>query len=257
MSEPGYSHVWSILGISILLDVYLASCLLPDRKFAGGAAAVLAMLLVLIRNTNLLVIAMLALIFAVWRYRRGMTWKKNLLYPIMGASIGMAIHVALNSYAHGRLVFSSYGQEEFIWNRPMHLSVLFAWQQGLFLYAPIFAVVLLAGFSIRPTRPAAAAFTLLMSGFALIYGYWHCWNLGGGVGHRGFVELGPMLVPLLAACIAFAPRARPLLVAACILSVWVSLSFTAGSLRGTLLWGEQSRDTYVDHLFGSHRLTPF
>ena len=253
--DSGYSHVWSALGFSILVDRYLASCANPESKPVGVDSVLITLLLVLIRNSNVLAIVFLSLSFAAWRSRRGMVWKRSLFYAMLGGGMGLAIHIALNSYAHGRLVFSSYADEEFLWHRPMHDSVLFSSQQGLFPYAPLFGIVLLAGWSIRVTRSATTAYAVLMASYVFVYGYWHCWNLGGGVGHRGFVEISPLLIPLFAGCLAYA--SRPVLqcfLAATILGIWISQSFAVACFRGTYPWSTQSRDTYVENLIGEHAL---
>ena len=39
---------------------------------------------------------------------------------------------------------------------------------------------------------------LLILAFATLYGYWWSWTLGQGFGHRGFVDLVPFAVPVLA-----------------------------------------------------------
>ena len=31
-------------------------------------------------------------------------------------------------------------------------------------------------------------------GYGLIYGSWHAWYLGGGFGHRGFVDMTPLMI---------------------------------------------------------------
>ena len=39
---------------------------------------------------------------------------------------------------------------------------------------------------------------LLVLAYGTLYGFWHNWKLGHGFGHRGFVDLVPFLVPVLA-----------------------------------------------------------
>jgi hypothetical protein len=60
------------------------------------------------------------------------------------------------------------------------------------------AVVLLVGLLARPTRLAALGFALVLLAYAALYGFWKCWYLGGGMGHRSFVDVAPLAVPVFA-----------------------------------------------------------
>ena len=221
--DAGFSHIYSALGLAILLDRLVA-------RRVGLGVAVVVVLLVLVRNTNVLAVA--ALTLGHFAARR--SWRDVLVVVAAGA-VGCGIQLGLNAHAHGRLVLSSYGGERFLLDRPMTLSVLFSAKKGLFAYYPVLAVVLAGGLLTRRTRPATALYAGLLLLFAGVYGCWHSWWLGGGFGHRGFVELVPLAVPLFAATLADAGRLRRVvLLLAAGASLLVTLRLMAGYWLGDL-----------------------
>jgi hypothetical protein len=103
------------------------------------------------------------------------------------------------------------------------------------------------------TRPASIGYLLLLLTTAFLYGYWYAWMLGAGFGHRGFVELMPPAVPLLAVALGRLPRWSRItlivLVSACAL---VTLELMIGYWRSTLPWHDPTREVYFDNLFGMY-----
>jgi hypothetical protein len=249
-----YSHIWSALGISALMFLGLRALMHGEGRLPTFPTAIAIFLLVLVRSTNLLAIGALVVAYLLAARRRGLPranpLRSSLIIAIaVVASVG--ILVAISSYPRGRLVFSSYSGEEFLWNRPMAWSVLTAYNQGLLLYAPLVAVVAVAGLIVRATRPATTGYLLLLLATAFLYGYWYMWMLGAGFGHRGFVELMPPAVSLLAVALGRLPRwgriTLIILVNACVL---VTLELMIGYWRGTLPWHDPTREAYFDNLFG-------
>ncbi len=231
--DAGFSHVYSALGLAILLDRFVAG-----RVGVGTAAVVV--LLVLVRNTNVLAVAALTL----GHFARRRSWR-DLLVVVLAGAVGCGVQLGLNAHAHGRLVLSSYGGERFLLDRPMALSVLFSAKKGLFAYYPVLAVVLAGGLLDRRTRPATALYAGLLLAFAGVYGCWHSWWLGGGFGHRGFVELVPLAVPLFAAVLADAGRMRrAVLLTATGLCLLLTLRLMAGYWRGDLPFEDVTPDCY-------------
>jgi hypothetical protein len=177
------------------------------------ATGLVCFFLLLIRNTNAILIATLALAYVRWRIRRDGTsvgaTLRGLIGPVVGGGIAVAVQLAINSYYKGGFTLVSYGEPHFVWDRPMQGPVLFSYERGLFTYYPVVAVVLAAAWLTRRTRGAAAWFTLLVLAYATLYGFWWSWMLGGGFGHRGFVELMPLAAVLFAAALRdMTPRWR-------------------------------------------------
>jgi hypothetical protein len=196
-----FTHIYSALGTALLLWLGVRAAV-SGRQASGWATGLIAFLLLLIRNTNLILVVSLAGADLIWRRRRGAPLASG-LRALAGLAAGTAAAVlaqlAINAYYHGGLVVSSYGDQSFSWDRPMQWPVLFSFERGLFTYYPVVAVVLASAWLVRRTRLAAACWTMLMLAYATLYGFWWSWMLGGGFGHRGFVELMPLGVVLFAA----------------------------------------------------------
>ncbi len=197
--DAGFSHVYSALGVAWLVWQDAKSRRVNGRLSVAGkfGVVIVSALLILIRSTNVFLVAFWAA-GTGWRaWSRGHRLTAGWA-ALLGMLIGFGIILGLNAYMFGRFTLNSYPGEEFLWNRPMMLSVLVSENQGLVPYYPVMAVVVLVGLVARPSRPAAVGLLLLILAFATLYGYWWSWTLGQGFGHRGFVDLVPFAVPVLA-----------------------------------------------------------
>jgi hypothetical protein len=224
------------------------------------AATVLTMsLLLLIRNTNAIFLLLWSATYFCWAWRDGQLssrlWLRNAVTMASGISLGAAVQLAINAYANGHVVFSSYGEESFMWDRPMLLSVLFSYERGLFTYYPVLAVVLLAAVFVQRTRAAAVGLACLFLAYAVLYGFWDSWMLGGGFGHRGFVEFVPLAVPLLALSLPEYRdnRQRQILIAG-VASVSLTLSIMAGYWHGTFPFDGATASVYWRNTFRLDRV---
>ena len=155
------------------------------------------------RNTNVFALAVLVSAYPALAPRQmGISRTialRNTAWLAAGTALGIAIQLALNSYAHGRFTLSSYHGQHFIWDRPMQWSVLTSVSEhGLLPYYPVAALFLIVPFFIRRLWPFACVFVLLVAVYVTLYGFWNMWNLGASFGHRGFVDVLPLGAPLFA-----------------------------------------------------------
>ena len=167
----------------------------------------LSLLFVLVRMTNVFIVLFF---WALWIHQGGI--RQNVIrvlvsgFGIFGA---ISLQLAYSYYVMGDYSITGYGGMTegstvpaaygyFSWDRPMLLSVLFSYMNGLVIYFPIFAVTILAGFVCRKTRTLTLLYLGLILLFALLYGFWMAWHLGGTFGHRGFVDLSPLSILILA-----------------------------------------------------------
>ena len=200
--DGSFSHIYSALAVALLLWLSIRAVTDKDGRLPLTIATITIALLILIRNTNGIFVIIWATFFFSWAWhaqhpaRR--VWLQNAAAIAGGLALGMSLQLAINFHAHGRLTVSSYGTESFLWNRPMMGSVLLSYERGLFTYYPIFALVLALGVYVARSRPAALGLIVLVLAYAGLYGFWHSWMLGGGFGHRGFVEFMPVAMPLFA-----------------------------------------------------------
>jgi len=161
-----------------------------------------AFCLVAIRNTNVLLLVELTAAYALWRPLPGVPLLRARILPVvLGAGLFIGWQLAYNYRANGSFSASSYGEEGFLWTRPMQWSVMFSYERGLFTYFPIFGVAIASGLYVRAARKATALLLALVATYVILYGFWHSWMLGDGMGHRGFVDFAPLVALVL--CLAW------------------------------------------------------
>jgi hypothetical protein len=252
-----FTHVHSAFVFGLLLWLGLRAAAGEARGWTVAASAGLGFLAILIRNTNALAVVWLVAL-APWAPGGAppSARRRRLVVPVLaGAALAAALQVAYNSWVVGRLVLSSYKAEPFLWGRPMALPVLVSYERGLFTYYPVVAVALLAALACGATRRAALAFSGLLLAYALLYGFWWSWMLGGGFGHRGFLDVVPFLVPLFAVALTRLPRpGRAAALCASAVSVCVTLELMAGYWRRTLPYQGSTRAAYWSHVTGEQSL---
>jgi hypothetical protein len=106
----------------------------------------------------------------------------------------------------GKLTLNTYPGEGFVWDDPKMLLVLAGEQHGLFRLYPVLGVTVLAGLIAPRSRGATAVLILALAAYTVLYGHWWTWHLASGFGHRGFVEVVPLSIPVLALALASLPR---------------------------------------------------
>ena len=114
--------------------------------------------------------------------------------------------VALNYEGFGKLTLHTYPGEKFVWDDPKMLLVLSGERHGVFRVYPILGVTFLAGVLSARSRNAALGLAVVLATYTVLYGYWWTWQLACGFGHRGFVEVVPFAVPVLALALNSMPR---------------------------------------------------
>jgi hypothetical protein len=186
--DASFSHVYSTFGTAALLWLMVRH---QDEKWTLLSAAILGMLIFwlhLVRQTNIIITLVAILTFL---QKQGMRNRITTLATWGSASaVALSIQLLYNQYVTGQLRLSSYGQESFVGVATHFGDVLLSYERGLFTYYPIFLLtILLAAWKCRSRF--FMAFTSLVIAFTALYGSWHSWFLGGGMGHRGFVELAP------------------------------------------------------------------
>ena len=155
------------------------------------------------------------------------------------------------------------GSDGFIWSRPMFWSVLFSYDKGLFIYYPIFAVTLLAGFICKKTRILTLFYLGLILFFALFYGFYAYWYLGGTFGYRLFVDFAPLSIIILAMVLhELRFRATIIFQGLSVLSALITVQFMSGYWQQTLpsdlvkmsiTENEKAHLLCVTHLFHTQR----
>jgi hypothetical protein len=151
-------------------------------------------------------------------------------YHLLAAAVVAAAVVSpqlwLYYAATGRPIVSSYGPLGFDFAAPHLFGVLFSVQKGLFFWSPILLLAvaglpLLAGSARAFLLPAAA----VLAADTYVIASWWDWQFGGSYGHRGFIDLYPILALGLGAFFGWSARRRSSLCAVAVIGVLaVSLS---------------------------------
>ncbi|HEY7308492.1 MAG TPA: hypothetical protein VH643_03920 [Gemmataceae bacterium] len=233
-----FSHVYSALAIAFLLWLGVRTIVRRNNHLPALLTGLVCLLLVLFRNTNIIVLAMMTLAYGYGRHKQGILSFKDGCVDLgilcLGAGSAGCLQLLYNYYARGRFALSSYGEETFFWNHPQQLSVLFSYDRGLFNYYPVVALVLICGWAVRRLRDFAAWFSLLLLSYVVLYGFWSSWQLGCGFGHRGFVELMPLGMVLFAAALSrLSPRWRRCAGVTALLCMAFTLAFMVRYWRGS------------------------
>lgn len=234
-----FSHIYSALGVACLLWLGVRTIVRRDNYLPPFLTILTCLLFILIRNTNIIVLTMMAIAYGYGRRQRGiLSFRSSCVdLGILGVGVGSAalLQILYNSYACGHFSLSSYGEETFLWNHPHQLAVLFSYDRGLFSYYPIVALMGICAWTLRPLRAAATGFSVLLLSYVVLYGFWSSWQLGCGFGHRGFVELMPLGIVLFAAALGqLSPHGRRCAGVLALLCTAFTVAFMVRYWRGTL-----------------------
>lgn len=255
--DGSFSHGSSALLVAALcwLGIRAAERVRPPPALATAVVTALA---TLTRNTNVLVIGSLVLGWLVWQrvpIRNVRALVRHVAPAAAGVLAGAAVQLAYNRFATGSLTLSSYGAERFLFDRPRQQSVLLSYERGLFTWYPVLAVGFVGLLLTAGGRRVACFALLLVVPLVVLYGFWSSWYLGGGFGHRGFVEVVPALV------IAFAlgldelrGRARRLVTGGMVVATLVTISLMAGYWRSSINFIGTRDDVYWAHVMGDESL---
>jgi hypothetical protein len=210
--DSSYSHAYSFFLLAALL--WLTEWWHEDPQHTPGPRGALpsillglvAGLIVLTRHTNALFI-LVFLLYGVTNGgglraaigRLGARWRELAVMLVVG-TIVLAPQLAIYYQATGRIFVSSYGNLRFNFLSPHLWGVLFSVQKGLFFWSPLLLAAI-AGCVVgdRQKMPFLAGTALVMTVDTYLIASWWDWQFGGSYGHRGFIDVLPLLAFGLAA----------------------------------------------------------
>lgn len=217
MIDPGMSHVYSFFLFAWLarLTIRARTYLTPARLYG---LLVCGALIVLVRAMNVWAL-LFPLLYGVTSVqdvrRRLLLLKRHGIATAAGAITALLLWAPQLWYWHlvtGRWYVNAYAMkgEHFHWGDPHPFDVLFSHQNGWFIYSPLMLFAVVSAGVMAWRRVAGGRAVLLIVGTTWwLYASWWCWWLGGGYGHRGFIEYYPLLaIPLAWGIERFAERAR-------------------------------------------------
>lgn len=260
--DGSFSHIHSAALLSLFLLMLQQAALRPGGPPKGWGSLVgwwlLSFLLLSVRSTNLLPVGFLlgAYVLSPPREQISGTRAERLRALVLPVGAGLvSAQLIISAYLRhmtGHWAMSGYSDaENFLWSRPMAHRVLLSYERGLFTYYPVAAIALGVALVVRSTRWFAVVCAALIGALALLYGFWDSWMLGGGFGHRGFVEVMPLLIPVFA--VALPQLSRPWrmgVTAVSAVAVFVTLELMTGYWRGTIPFQHTTSSLYWSHVFG-------
>lgn len=251
--DASFSHIYSTFGVSAIL--YLAIKLRQDPESFSQKHllwwAILCLWLYLVRQTNLFPIVFICLFAIV----PNPIARKQIAFSASGAMatiFALLILIGYNYYVTGEFLISSYGAEGFHPFGKFSYEVLFSYRRGLFLYYP-FALIALTLAIFAKQRALALCFFALIASYVLLYGTWHSWWLGAGMGHRGFVEAMPIAMVLVATGLTQFRKSpiRWAAYTAIIFSSFVTLRVMTAYWAGDFPFGGADKALYMKTVLGS------
>jgi len=225
-----YSHAYSFFLIAALIDLTERWHEAPTRA-RSILLGLVAGLIVLVRHTNILVLAVVPLFVVAADGPRAAlrffsTRARSILLIAAIAFLVVLPQLALYMQATGRPLISSYGSLGFTFASPHLYGVLISVQKGVFFWSPLLLLGVAGLFLLRrPLRAFVIPVCVVLIADTYLIASWWDWQFGASYGHRGFIDLFPLLTLGLAAFFQWsaANRAR-LVTTAMAVSAMIALS---------------------------------
>jgi hypothetical protein len=201
-----YAHIYGAFGFAVLalLLARLEKRVGPYERTLFLVAVTCAWLF-LVRNQLLIVVLPLVLAVVLRHRRSEQSLKRSLFILAIPMVVAAAIQFMMVRIAAGELILYTYNQEKsFELGLSTHLAVLFSLDFGLFPYFPFLALLLVLTF--WPRVGSTWGRIVIACSFLPIwitYGFWHPKTGLGGLGHRGFIDIMPLVL-----CAAAVPLSR-------------------------------------------------
>lgn len=193
--ETGMSHIYSFACFSMLLY------LLSQNRF-DYQIILLSLIILVVRPINIVFLIPIVFLFDVssksdfFERIKVLFTRKNIVLGVTLAVVVLLPQLLYNQYAQGTWSINAYQNETFMyWNNPKIFEVLFAPTNGLFLYAPMLAIVFVAlALKVEMLKRFAYLPILLLLIYTITYASWWSYMLGCGLGHRGLVDILPIFI---------------------------------------------------------------
>lgn len=225
--DGGFSHAYSTFWVCLI-----AFLLTKKSRLTWAVIIPASAILFLTRNTNILLMPM------IWAYSIFATGNGDIFqairqYPVrnfiraiplaVGTALGVLAQLSINHWHHGVWTISSYGSYGFTTNLANAPLVLLSYERGLLTWYPIVAIALICTLFNKRTFQLGLVLLVTFAAYTLLYAAWFNWFLGAGFGHRGFIEIFPILALgfLLSVQTISNPHLRQIIFITCLaISLW-------------------------------------
>jgi hypothetical protein len=261
--DSSFTHVYSAALVAGL--VFLAiSARARGRPPNPVLLFLLALFIALVREPDIPVLLALLVAWLIWqvkplpapeRLRAGALGA----LPILAALAAVAIFQLLyNRWSSGAWTLSSYGQEPFTIGAFHEPGVLLSYDRGLFVWYPVLGVMLGVALWRRPSRQWGIVGAVLVAVLTALYGSWHSWDLGGGFGHRGFVDVVPFLIVAGGVGLSTLGKfSRTVMIGAIAICALATVELMAGYWDGSIPIANTTMHQYWQHVTGADSLLNF
>ena len=257
--DSSYSHAYSFFLLAALLSLTDRWHEDRPRALVSVLVGLVAGLIVLTRHTNALFLVVFPL-YGVTSLaslksmagRLASRWRDLAIVTLVGMAV-LAPQLAIYYQATGRVVVSSYGSLSFNFLSPHLWGVLFSVQKGVFFWSPLLLAAL-AGFAVgdRSKLLFLAGTVVVLTLDTYLIASWWDWQFGASYGHRGFIDVLPLLAFGLAAFFEWSLASvtrrvavTTLTAAAVGLSVFQMLQYWNGVLPMSDLTWDQYRSIFL------------
>jgi hypothetical protein len=154
--------------------------------------------------------------------------------------------------------FNSYVGEQFHFDKPNLLEVLFSYRSGWLLYSPMMILSLVGFYFLRKDKSDLFR-SLLVPVLLNIYvlSCWWCWWFGGSYGLRAFIDFYPFLSIPFAAFVFWVLKQRGVLknLLVCLMLCFICLNLyqTHQKRRNIIHWDSMTKESYWMS-FGKHSM---
>ena len=203
--NPSFSHVYSYCAITWLL-FFCKKWALQKQDKSIILIGFLLGLIFIIRPTNLIIVILIPFLFFNWKdftSTLSKTFKnaKSIVCISFLLFISFVFLQMMNVYNQtGKWVLNTYSSEHFDYLfHPKWVEVLFSYEKGFFVYAPLMLLLLPAIlWGIFKNSYLTFGFVLFFIVLTYLTSSWWCWWYGGGLGMRPFVDFTSLFILLIA-----------------------------------------------------------
>lgn len=237
--HPGWSHAYSFFAVAAFLRAVQRAQRSPSIGRAVLMGALLG-LVILLRPTNALVALAVPIVLGrdAWPFVRLLVSRPKFMASCFLAFLAvLSLQLLLWHGQTGHWFEWSYRNEGFHWHDTHTFDVLFGFRKGLFLYAPVLLLALVANLHLLRVDPVRGVASLVYWGvMSFIIGAWWIWYYAGTFGHRVFIDHYPVFAIAWGLMLDGLQRrwlrscARVFMVLACVYHLWWAHKFNSYQL---------------------------
>jgi len=192
--EASFSHVYSLFAITTFIYFSKAYFLTYRNRYFYWACIFIALILIL-RQINIIIIFIIPFLAgSSENFKRGIATVLNRTSMLLKGSFIFLCIISIQCLAWylqtSYLFVYSYQNESFDFFNPEIINILFSYKKGLFVYAPILAVAMIALVKLFLSKRhyEAVSWLLFFSVCTYVLSSWWSWYYGCSYGLRAYID---------------------------------------------------------------------